>query len=411
MKDQARVRREAAEWFVAIHGTQAPSEDQLDAWLRWIEGSKDNLRAFEHVAEIWHSITPAIIASGTDAGGDEEYDGSISIAEWRALNAVRAGSSAEADVREGVPDDARNFRAFAAVREAKIPPRIGAHSRNWLRPTIAVAASLACATLIVHEPSPPFGSAPVSDGHFETHTGEHMQLTLADGSIVTLGARSRVTVAITPTVRKVRLQAGEAYFSVKKDASRSFTVLALDGAITAVGTAFNVRALQDRVTVTVTEGVVRVDETASQSAEATVVQEPDMGTQESQPARRVSSLRLARGEQVTYQPENSSHIPRVALEAIAVKSVDPIESARWRDGWLIYRDEPLGYVIADVARYTDLKIVVAGSAADLQISGAIFRERIMEWIVALPDASPVVIERDGDRVIITSRPGETLVRG
>ena len=93
---------------------------------------------------------------------------------------------------------------------------------------------------------------------FVTRTGEQMEVTLDDGSHVWLGAKSRLSVAFTGQQRAVRLDSGEAFFSVRKDRRRPFTVHASNGDITAVGTAFNVREVADRVIVTVAEGVVKV---------------------------------------------------------------------------------------------------------------------------------------------------------
>jgi transmembrane sensor len=213
------------------------------------------------------------------------------------------------------------------------------------------------------------GPKHISTGEFATRTGEHMNLLLADGSQITLGAHSRLSVDFTPSMRKLSLDAGEAFFNVQKDPRRPFTVSALDSTITALGTAFNVRAVEDRVTVTVTEGVVREDK---------------------------SAVRIARGQEVTYAPDK-------ALQAVAVHRVDPEESARWRDGWLVYRHEPLRYVIADIARYSELHLQVDPAVADVQFTGAVFKDRIPEWLNALPEVSPVKIEADGATFKVVKR--------
>ena len=67
-------------------------------------------------------------------------------------------------------------------------------------------------------------------------------------------------------------------------------------------------------------------------------------------------------------------------------------------------------MIADIARYTDLKLAVAEPAASLQFSGAVFKDRIGEWIVALPEVAPVAVERDGASFTIVSRSAQAPVR-
>lgn len=353
----ASPRREATEWFLTIQAASDPSPETLQKWLIWLEASPDNQRAFEDVARTWHLAARCSIAHRATGQGGDDYDPSMSIAEWRARRATRPSESA-----------LRRFR----------------------RPLIALAAaaSLAMLAFIAQDRYQVFSTQEViSEGTFTTRTGEHLELTLADGSRVTLGGQSTLAIDFQPRVRRIRLDAGEAFFSVRKDPSRPFTVFALDGAITAVGTAFNVRAVEDRVTVTVTDGNVRVDEIALAEYE------------------KADEALLARGEQLTYRPDK---ILEKSFEITPIRHVDPEESARWRAGWLVYRDEPLRYVIADVGRYTDLDLDVEDSAADLEFSGAVFKDRIAEWLAALPEVARVTVERSGTRVTIRTRGAGTV---
>lgn len=400
MTDTDARRREAAEWFTAIHSTDEPSADLLQAWLQWFESSPENRSAFEDVARIWHSITPALIAQHSAGSGDEDYDGSIPIAEWRSRAAGHTRSAAGAHFVEHAAEQRAGVEEISVARSRSAWSR----RRRWTVSLLAACAVLSVGMFMAREQLMLLqGTNHVVAGEFVTGTGEHLDLMLADGSRVTLGSQSRFSVDFTKAVRAVRLDAGEAYFSVRKDPSRPFTVHTLDGVITAVGTAFNVRALQDRVTVTVTEGVVRIDEPSADLAAAVL----ERTTQIARHAERSVARQLARGEQLTYRSIKGSG--SALLESAVVKHVDPSESMRWRSGWLVYRNEPLGYVIADIARYTDLKIVVTDSAAKLQFSGAVFKDRIPEWIVALPEVSMVTVSEDGDRMLIATPPSVTSV--
>jgi transmembrane sensor len=232
-------------------------------------------------------------------------------------------------------------------------------------------------------------------GEFTTRTGEHMQLTLADGSRVNLGARSHLSVGFSAQARDVRLVAGEAFFQVHKDARRPFRVHALEGIITAVGTAFDVRATGDDVTVAVSEGVVNIapaqeiaGPSTTGSADASKVSDP-------------KSVHLSRGEQLTFNARtNSPELPHGRMIY-----VDPAQSARWRDGWLVYRDEALRDVIADVERYTDREVAVSDAVPrDLRFTGAVFRDSVVEWVKALPEVFPVAIENQGTRLEVVVPP-------
>jgi transmembrane sensor len=347
--------RGAAEWFLAIQSEQELEPETLQAWLRWLEASEENRQAFEEIAQVWNSTPYAVIARPVTTGTDEGYDGSIAIAEWIASKHGPRSATASASV---------------------------ARKRSRLRPWLAIAASVSFVAV-------GFVSyrlfAPIVQGEFVTGTGEQRQLKLADGSSITLGAHSRLSVDLTGDQRQVRLQAGEAYFSVHKDARRPFVVVALTSAITAVGTAFNVRAIEDRLTVTVSEGRVKVAKLQTHSQAAGAI------------TTRASIGMLDRGEQLTYTQGTTQG------EAASIKPVDANDSARWREGWLIYRDEPLKYVIADIARYTDIKIEVTAAAAGARFSGAVSKDDIDEWILALPDVIAVSVTPSRDGFTISGR--------
>ncbi len=213
-----------------------------------------------------------------------------------------------------------------------------------------------------------------------TKTGEQIEITLADGSHVTLGAKSRLLIAFAKERRGVRLDAGEAFFSVKKDRTRPFTVHAVSGDITAVGTSFDVRAVADRVTVAVTEGVVSVT--------------PESRSATPAPA----AVQVASGQQLTMD----SRKPTQTLAVTQSPSLG--ERARWREGVLVYRDEPLRDVVADVARYSHQELEITGdSVGELRFSGVVYKNAVDEWAAALPESFPVKLVSAGGRVTIEAR--------
>jgi len=342
MNDHDPNERGAAEWFLAIRSEKEPEPETVQAWLRWLEASEENRQAFEDIAQVWNSTPYAVIAPPPTPATEEDYDGSIPIAEWLASKQTKG---------------------------AAITPK-----RSSLRPLLAIAASVSIVAvgLLAYR-----FLVPITQGEFITGTGEQRQLKLADGSQITLGAHSRLTVDLTEQRRQVRLQAGEAYFSVHKDPRRPFVVTALESTITAVGTSFNVRAVEGRLTVTVSEGRVKVADLQAPAPDAIGL--------------------LGRDEQLTYTQGKTSGA------AASIKPVDANDSVRWREGWLIYRDEPLKYVIADIARYTDIKVEVTPSAADAHFSGAVSKDGIDEWLVALPDVIAVSVAPTGDGFKISGR--------
>jgi transmembrane sensor len=352
-------RREAADWFVVIHDEDDPKADTLQAWLRWMEADECNRLAFESVAHAWHA-TPAFSALAMPSAEElraDRYEGDQPVDEWLATHhpAMPDGEAPRANHRLDFGSPAHRRVWLAAASLVALIFSLTAMNRylNWHRP---------------------------QTDDFVTKTGEQTEITLADGSRVCLGPKSKLLVEFTKERRNVQLPMGEAFFSVMKDHSRPFIVHSSSGDITAVGTAFNVRSVADHVTVAVSEGVVIVAPTTQLE-----VREP--------PAVRVAS-----GQQLTFTA-------REPTKALAVTESPALgERARWRDGVLIYRDEPLRDVVMDVARYSNKQLEISDDAVgNLHYSGIVYQGAVDEWASALPESFPVKVISEGAREIIAAR--------
>ncbi len=174
---------------------------------------------------------------------------------------------------------------------------------------------------------------------FRTGVGELRTITLPDGSRAHLNAASALALNYAGDQRRVILMRGEAWFEVEKDPSRPFTVEAAGGAITARGTAFDVAINKTRIEVTATENSVEV------TAEG-------------------SSVLVSPGRQTAYGP---------SLPAIPPYEVDSESVTSWRRGKLIFKDKPLGEVVAALSRFHHGLIVVANAEVrDRRVTG-VFR--------------------------------------
>ena len=75
-----------------------------------------------------------------------------------------------------------------------------------------------------------------------------------------LNTATEATVRFDKAYREIELSEGEGLFQVAKDPKRPFIVRAGSVSVRAVGTVFAVRTIDQRVDVTVTEGVVELVE-------------------------------------------------------------------------------------------------------------------------------------------------------
>ena len=215
---------------------------------------------------------------------------------------------------------------------------------------------------------------------FKTERATHRDISLADGSRIRLGAKSQLFVNFTSQTRYVVLEGGEAFFEVAKDKARPFLVQAGPATIRAVGTEFNVRRVKDLTIVAVSEGAVEVQQSLRRDATARA------------PAQ---TIHLAAGEQVSIGP----------LEPVAsVKQVEPKSVNAWQAGRLEFADESLGMVIDTINRYSLRNVVITDQSVDqLRFTGTVSRERIDEWVFALPEVFPVDVRRAGNDTILISQ--------
>src|SRR5258707_4032605 len=104
---------------------------------------------------------------------------------------------------------------------------------------------------------------------YRTQIGALATVPLSDGSKVTLNTDSQIHVELNPTMRRVKLDQGEAFFEVSKDGARPFVVEIADKRVIAVGTQFSVVRDNNDIRVFVTEGRVWIDRRTADKAAQT----------------------------------------------------------------------------------------------------------------------------------------------
>lgn len=97
---------------------------------------------------------------------------------------------------------------------------------------------------------------------YRTAVGQRRELTLADGSKITLNTNSAIDVLFDASQRLIHLREGEILVQTAPDnapSSRPFLVDTRQGRMQALGTRFTVRELQPRTHLAVLEGAVKVE--------------------------------------------------------------------------------------------------------------------------------------------------------
>jgi transmembrane sensor len=216
---------------------------------------------------------------------------------------------------------------------------------------------------------------------YQTAVGERTDVTLSDGSVVTLNTRSRLVVNYTEGRRDVTLVAGQAMFNVARNATRPFVVTAGSRQVTALGTAFDVRLDRRQVKVTLIEGKVKVEPARGSLWRALPMGERD----------------LAPGQQLIAS--NTTPVVSVAAANVAVET-------SWREGVVVFNDTPLAQAVAEINRYAAEPITVGDrELGELRINGRFRTNEPGAFLNAVVAYFPVEAHRTpGGETVLTVRP-------
>ena len=242
--------------------------------------------------------------------------------------------------------DPRHEAAFREVRalwndldplESAFAPVVNETATHRIRPRLfrpgavaAISALAACLLLFV-------ATTPdlllMIEADYQTERGEQASVTLPDGTVAHLNTGSALDVRYSDGRREVALLTGEAWFDVARDTERPFSVLALGGNSTAVGTAYAVRDRDGIATVTVTEGTVRVT-----------------------PGKGGDGQLLHAGQRIAYREDGGiGPMERVDMDA----------ATAWRHGMILLRDRPFTEALEEIGRYRQGRILLLRDEAKL----------------------------------------------
>jgi transmembrane sensor len=173
-----------------------------------------------------------------------------------------------------------------------------------------------------------------------TAKGEMAQITLPDGSLMTLGPDSALQLVYGSERRDINLLRGMGFFEVVPDKSKPFSVLSDTVRVTALGTAFDVSNDAGVIAVSVDHGVVEM-------------QSPD--------AVLAAGKRLEQGQWISFDPSTQT-IDQGAREVEQI--------AAWRDKLIIAERETVAALVARIGRWMPGRIIMASPSTGAQrVSG------------------------------------------
>ena len=313
-------------------------------------------------------------------GGQLSPEDRAALAEWTRRTPAHAAVLREMARAWGQLD------ALTALKPAEIAPaprRAAARDTRTVRPARRRAYAAAAAAAAVLLSVGAYGYFRMSPGAavdeaYVTSVGEQRVVTLADGSEIHLNTATEIEVDFEREARRIRLVHGEALFDVAPDSDRPFIVFSDVGAVRAVGTVFAVRADEERLDVTVSEGLVDLLPNAKFGGR---VGEPVSRLTQNQAAAR------AAGDEFTVRDLDARELERVLA---------------WNEGVLVFDGQTLSQAVEEFGRYTALRFDIADpDVANLRVGGRFRVGEVEQFLDALESTFGLQVIRQDERVTLS----------
>lgn len=259
----------------------------------------------------------------------------------------------------------------------------GPVASSWASAKLVVASLAACALVFlvltgsIHESIETESEAELAPvGAYHTARGEIRTWEMPDGTVMTLAPKSTADFRFSESRREVWLRAGAAYLKVSKNEKAPFTVDAGPARIAVTGTAFDLQLRQDRLSVSVSEGVVRVSQ-VNQPPFA-VGQQYD----QEQPQSFIQDVSLRARENVVVSSQSGIS---------QVRTLDVDHLGAWRSGRLVYVDAELGDVVADLNQFGASSVTIDDPSRSLRLSGTFSIDDTDDILEVIELALPVTV--------------------
>lgn len=309
MHDEAAppaAERQAAEWFLRRR-QRTPDPAQETAFQQWLTASPENAQAFADTQSTWRSFD------------DHATLPELVVAREQALASVRRVQAKRWANPGGDEPAARRF-----VRQSRWP--------------LAAAALVAISVGVLWKLDLLGGD------RYGTGIGEQRTVLLPDSSSMVLDAMTNVRVHYSRGVRLIEMHEGQAQFDVAADGGRPFRVRVGGRTIEALGTSFTVTYIDKRTRIALLDGRVKVG-----SSDA------DVGAAATPAARSASDRVLKPGDALSIDASGRQMLKEHA---------DPALATAWRQGKIIFQQEPLREAVERLNRYSRVRLQIADPSID-----------------------------------------------
>jgi len=339
------VRDEAAQW---VQGFDETDPQQKERFVEWVRTSP------RHTEEL---LVTTLLSDELDR-----------VDPNRTIDVEKLIEAAQSNVSP--------IGAHVDITAPLTKPR----THRWMGVLLASAASIAAvvAGLWVYQ------STARPEGMYATAIGEQRVVTLDDGSILSLNTQSRVQVRYSVTSRDIVLLEGQAAFKVIHE-TRPFVVYAGVAKIRDIGTDFDVRYIDNKVVLAVTEGSVEVSSDSEEPSGAGPIVSP------------VAAPALLTAGQRTVIDQDGK------IEPVVIVNTNDINA--WKLQRLTFLNTPLEELAREFNRYNPKpKLRVEGDAAKAHRFNGNFPAHDFASLYRVLECEGLSYEKRGHDVIIRAAP-------
>lgn len=335
------------------------AEDEAAAWWLKLEASQGHLTAEEGDAfDAWLAADPANDAALQRCA-----------TAWNRLEGLAAAPE------------------MVALRADALEHMRRANQRRWAKPfRLGKWPFAAAAALILSIGGGAWYVSLSGVQRLATDMAERRVLALADGSHVSMDAKTQLAVTLSRAQRRLQIDSGRAKFDVAPEPGRPFTVEAGGHIVVATGTSFSTERADGKLHVIVYEGKVVV-------LNGTMPDPRTLLALRNRPTTGVVAL-LAGQEFVIADSASRG-----------VVHSDAPGSSSWESGMLEFIEEPLSDAVAQLNRYsTEAMVVTDARAAAIKVDGIFKAGQSDAFLEAMARVYPVRTRRREDGTIeISSR--------
>jgi transmembrane sensor len=350
------------------------AEPQLDwdALARYFAG--EGSAAERAMMQQWlasHAAESKFIHALHDVLGTVKLDANVT--EGIDVEAALSAVNLKRALLDRAPASERQVLAF----ESKGTRSGTSLARRWIPLVAAAVLVLAVGTVVWRGRVNHDDTQTIASRTFTTGVGGRDSLQLTDGTSIVLGPRSRITLAAGygQQTRNVELE-GEAYFDVRHDAARPFTIAVNGATVRDVGTAFAVHADSlGLVRVAVKSGTVEIQRTGTSVRSSAVLNAGDVGLLDS------------------------------AGKVVAERGAATDDDLAWTRGTLVFRDATIAEVRDDLRRWYGIELVARDSVLRRHLTATFgAHDSVATILRTIALSLPASIERRADTAFIRPAP-------